>query len=49
MSTEATRGKVDTGKGRTRAQGCRGKGERARADKGARAGVRVDMADNNGS
>ena len=49
MSTEATRGKGDTGKGRTRARGRRGKGERARADKGARAGARVDMTDNNGS
>ena len=49
MLTAAMRVEGDTGKGRTRAQGCKGEGERARADKGARARARVDMAGNNGS
>ena len=49
LLTAATRGKGDTGKGRTRAQGRKGAGERPRADKGVRARARVDIVVNNGS
>ena len=47
--TAATRGKSETGKGRTRARGREGEGKMARADKGTRAKARVDMVHDNSS